>query len=130
LVTEEAGGQNSGSNWSRSRQEKRSVRHQKWEERTKRSSSANAHAHCAGEDDDYEYEYEYEYCDEDPEHSHPVKERATQRTCPFYLSFIFKLLNNWKIKKHKTININMCYLIRFIWICWHCWRDCKQKNRK
>jgi hypothetical protein len=29
LVTEEAGGQNSGSNWSRSRQEKRSVRHQK-----------------------------------------------------------------------------------------------------
>jgi hypothetical protein len=90
-VTEEAGDQNWGSNWSRSRHEKRSVRHQKSEERTKRSS-ANAHAHCTGEDDENEYEYEYEYddyeyYDEDPEHSHPVKEGATQRTSPFYLSF-------------------------------------------
>ncbi len=87
-MTEEAGGQNSESNWNRSRHEKRSVRQQKWEERSKRS--ANARAHYAGEDEDYEYEYEYdeyEYCDEDPEHSHPVKEGATQLTCPCYLSF-------------------------------------------
>ncbi len=89
-MTEEAGGQNSGSNWSRNWHEKRSVRHQKWEARTKRSS-ANAHAHYAGEDDDddeYEYEYDdYEYCDEDPEHSHPMKEGATQLThlnCDFW----------------------------------------------
>jgi hypothetical protein len=90
LVTEEAGGQNSGSNWSRSRQEKRSVRHQKWEERTKRSSSANAHAHCAGEDDDYEYGYEYEYddyeyCDEDPRAFPPCERKGH----PTYLSFLF-----------------------------------------